>query len=60
MTYGMETTTLTIKSANKLRRTQRAIERMMFGLNLRDHIENTGIRQRTKVEDITTRTTQLK
>ncbi|XP_050310861.1 uncharacterized protein LOC126746595 [Anthonomus grandis grandis] len=47
MTYGMETMTLTVKSANKLRTTQRAIERMMLGISLRDHITNESIRQRT-------------
>lgn len=32
MSYGLETMTLTIKSANKLRTTQRAIEGAMLGL----------------------------
>lgn len=52
MTYGMETMTLTIKSANKLRTTQRAIERLMLGISLRDHNRNEQIRRKTKVEDV--------
>lgn len=60
MTYGMETMTLTVKSANKLRTTQRAIERTMLGIGLRDHITNENIRQRTKVEDVITRIAHLK
>jgi len=36
-TYGMETMTLTVKSANRLRTTQQAIERTMLGVSLRDH-----------------------
>ncbi|XP_050306283.1 uncharacterized protein LOC126743296 [Anthonomus grandis grandis] len=53
MIYGMETMTLQ-------RTTQRAIERMMLGLSLRDHITNESIRQRTKVEDVIIRIAHLK
>ena len=37
-TYGLETTTLTKKSAERLRVTQRAMERAMLGISLRDGI----------------------
>lgn len=60
MSYSMETTCLTVKSANKLRVTQRAIERIMLGISLRDHIENQEIRRRTKVKDVITTIADLK
>jgi len=60
ITYGMEATTLTVKLANKLRTTQRAIERMMLGISLRDHITNASIRQRNKVENVITSIAHLK
>jgi len=44
LTYGMETMTLTVKSANTLRTTQ-AIERTMLGVSLKDHIQNEEIRK---------------
>jgi len=47
LTYGMETMTLTVKSANRLRTTQRAIEKTMLGVSLRGHIQNEKIRKRT-------------
>lgn len=50
MTYGMETLTPTIKPINKLRKTQRSIERIMLGISLKDHIGNTEIRKRTRVD----------
>jgi len=50
--YGIETMTLTVKSANRLRTTQRAIERTMLGISLRNHIQNEEIRKRT-VDDVT-------
>jgi len=43
LTYGMETMTLAVKSVNRLRTTQRAIERTMLGVSLRDHIQNKEI-----------------
>jgi len=43
---------LTVKSANRLRTTQRALERTMLGVSLRDHIQNEEIRKRTKVHDV--------
>lgn len=59
-TYGLETTTLTQKSAERLRTTQRAMERSMLGISLRDKIRNTEIRRRTKVKDIIERVAELK
>jgi len=46
----METMTLTVKSANRLR--TRAIERTMLGVSLRDHIQNEELGKRTKVDDV--------
>lgn len=40
MTYGMETIALTAEAANKLRITQRAIERTMWGISIRGRIRN--------------------
>lgn len=55
-----ETLTLTKQSTNKLRVTQRAMERAMLGISRRDKVTNTIIRQRTKVTDIIKRITQAK
>lgn len=41
----MEINSLTIESANKFRITQRAIERMMFEICLKDHIANTEVQK---------------
>ncbi|KAL3283461.1 hypothetical protein HHI36_006605 [Cryptolaemus montrouzieri] len=60
MTYGAETLTLTKKSANKVRVAQRAMERCMLGLYLRDRISNDIIRQRSGVEDGISRIATLK
>jgi Reverse transcriptase (RNA-dependent DNA polymerase) len=51
-TYGMETMTLTVKTANRFRVTQRAIERAMLNISLKDKIKNEDIRRRTKVRDV--------
>jgi len=48
----METMTLTVKSANRLRTTQRAIKKTMLAVSLRDHIQNEEIRKITKVDDV--------
>lgn len=58
--YQMETMTLTIQSANKLRITQRAIGRAMLGIILRDCIKNEEIIRRTRVDDIIGRIECLK
>ena len=51
LTYGAETLTLT-KASEKLRVTQRAMERSMLGISLRDKMTNQWIRQQTKVVDV--------
>lgn len=60
ITYGAQTWTLTKTMVNKLRTTQRAMERVMIGVTLRDRKRNEWIRQRTKVVDIVERVTSLK
>ncbi|KAI8439095.1 hypothetical protein MSG28_012958 [Choristoneura fumiferana] len=52
MTYGAETWSLTVGLLERLKVTQRAMERAMLGVSLRDRIRNTEIRRRTKVTDI--------
>lgn len=52
MSYSLETMILTIKSTNKLKITQKAIERAMLGISLRDRIHNEEIRRRSKVRDV--------
>lgn len=58
-TYGLETITLTQRSAERLRVTQRAMERML-GIGLRDKIRNEHIRQQLGVTDIVDKTLRLK
>ncbi|CAH2239277.1 jg21904 [Pararge aegeria aegeria] len=53
MTYGSETWSLTMGLIRRLRVTQRAMERSMLGVSLRDRIRNVEIRRRTRVTDIT-------
>ena len=60
MTYGLETMALTVKSADRLRTTQRAIERAMLGVSLKDRIKNEEIRRRTRVQDVMVRIARLK
>ena len=52
MTYGSETWKLTKGSENKLIRAQRAMERSMMKLTLRNKKRASWIRQNTKVDDI--------
>jgi hypothetical protein len=52
MTYGTETWPLTMGLIRRLSVTQRAMERAMLGVSLRDRIKNDEIRKRTKVADI--------
>lgn len=59
-TYGLETTTLTRSTANKLRICQRAMERAMLGISLRDKIRNEEIRMRTNVADVMERVARQK
>ena len=60
MTYGTETWSLTMGLIRKLKVTQRAMERAMLGISLRDRIRNDEIRRRTKVVDIAQRISKLK
>ena len=60
MTYGCETWTLTVDIAHRLQVAQRAMERAMLGISLRDKIRNTDIRKRTRVADITAKVAKLK
>ena len=52
MTYASETWSLTNKILNRLRTTQRAMERSMMNITRRDKWSNTRLRNSTKVEDI--------
>ncbi|CAH2243828.1 jg23213 [Pararge aegeria aegeria] len=49
MTYGTETWPLTMGLIRRLRVTQRAMERAMLGVSLRDQIRNDVIRRRIRV-----------
>lgn len=60
LTYGAETLTLTKASKNKLRVAQRAMERSMLGITLRDRMTNQWIRQQTRVVDVMKRIATLK
>ena len=60
MTYGTETWSFTIGLISKLKVAQRAMERAMLGVSLRDRIRNEEIRRRTKVTDIAHRISKLK
>lgn len=59
-TYGLETVTLTQRNAERLRVMQRAMERRMLAISLRDRIRNEEIRRRTKVTDIIQKVATLK
>lgn len=60
MTYGAETWTLTIGLIHKFKVAQRAMERAMLGVSLRDKIRNDNIRKRTGVTDVAQRISKLK
>ena len=60
MTYGSETSTLTKKSVNKVRVTQRAMERSLLGITIRNRVPNEIILQRTRVTDAVERMACLK
>ena len=49
---AFETMTLTERSVNRLRTTQRAMKRAMLGISLRERIRNKNIRIRTGVTDV--------
>jgi hypothetical protein len=60
MTYGTETWPLTMGLIRRLNVTQRAMERAMLEVSLRDRIRNDEVRKRTKVTDIAQRIADLK
>ncbi|XP_063539716.1 uncharacterized protein LOC134748833 [Cydia strobilella] len=60
MTYGSETWALTMGLIRRLKVTQRAMERAMLGVSLRDRVRNDDIRSRTRVTDIARRIANLK
>lgn len=59
-TYGLETMAMTKKTANQIRVMQRAMERVMLGIGLRDRKRNEDIRQKTRVTDVIERIAELK
>lgn len=59
-TYELETVTLTANSGNRLRICQRAMERAMLKISLRDKIRNEEIRRRTGVADVIERVARQK
>ena len=60
MTYGCQTWSLTKASVKNLETSQRAMERRMLNVKLKDRIRNTTIRQRTRVTDIVQHVTNTK
>ncbi|CAH2240428.1 jg13331, partial [Pararge aegeria aegeria] len=60
MTYGSGTWSLTMGLIRRLRITQRAMERAMLGVSLRDQIRNEEIRRRIRITDISQRVAKLK
>ena len=52
VTYGCQTWSLTKALVKKLETSQRAMERRMLNVKLKDRIRNTSIRQRTRLTDI--------
>ncbi|CAH2097257.1 unnamed protein product [Euphydryas editha] len=55
LTYGAETWTLTKGLVHRFKVAQRAMERAMLGVSLKDRIRNETIRERTKVTDVAQR-----
>ncbi|CAH2083561.1 unnamed protein product [Euphydryas editha] len=60
LTYGAETWTLTKGLVHRFKVAQRAMERAMLGVSLKDRIRNETIRERTKVTDVAQRISTLK
>ena len=60
LTYGCETWTLNTKAAQKLKVTQRSMERQMLNISLRDKRRNAWIRQQPKIYDIMRRVASRK
>src|SRR5271156_3922108 len=60
MTYGCQTWAITKRMEQRLRTTQRSMERAMIGITRRYHRTNVWVRQQTGVQDIIVRIKQLK
>ncbi len=60
LTYAGETWSLTENMANKIRITQRKMERSMLGITLKDRKTNEWIRKQTKITDAIIRVKSLK
>lgn len=60
ITYGLETMAITRKVAEQLKVTQRAMERVMLGITLRDKVRNRQLRDKTKITDVIERVASLK
>ena len=60
LTYGAQTWSLTRSQENKLRTTQRAMERRMMGITLKDRVRNEEIRRRTGLKDVVIEAKHLK
>lgn len=60
ITYGLETMAITKKTAERLRVTQRSMERIMLSVSIRDKIRNSIIRDKTKLIDVIETITPLK
>jgi endonuclease/exonuclease/phosphatase family metal-dependent hydrolase len=60
MIYGCQTWAITKRMQDRLKTTQRSMERAMIGVSKRDHRTNEWVRQQTGVQDIIVRIKQLK
>ncbi len=60
MTYGCQTWAVTKRMQERLKTTQRSMERAMIGVTRRDRRTNEWVRQQTGVQDIIVRIKQLK
>jgi Reverse transcriptase (RNA-dependent DNA polymerase) len=60
LTYGSETWTLTKDLENKLKITERNMERRILGIKLIDKVRNSTIREKTKIIDVIKRTKESK
>lgn len=60
MTYGLETMAITSKTAERMRVSQRAKERAMLSISIRDRVPNEEIRRRTRVDDVMERVARSK
>ncbi|CAG9837586.1 unnamed protein product, partial [Diabrotica balteata] len=58
--YGAQTWIFTKINMEKIRKTQRAMERQMLGISLKYHKTNKGVRNRTIVKDTVEHVAKLK